>query len=106
MECRLRDCAKREADSAFCIDIQHQIAKFPGIVVDGPLKIIEKEGDKLEVQYTMACQQCALPIAYRHHKNINSRIFVLQDAISNDPTCVEKKIAEYKQMMAIAKGIK
>merc|ERR1712129_525047 len=106
MESRLNQCAKREADDAFAVDIKHQIVKFPGITMDGGMKVIKRDnGKKLELQHTMNCKSCSLPIAYRHCKDINQckRIFVLQDAVSNDPTCVERKIEEYKQMMAALK---
>ena len=105
MECRLRDCAKRKADHALCIDIKNQVCKWPGLIVDGPMKVLQREGDKLELQYTMPCQQCSLPIAYRHQKNIQqcTRMFVLHDAISNDPTALEKKIKELKQTLAMLK---
>eukprot|EP01084_Bolivina_argentea_P094629 170126_1 len=108
MECRLKDCAKRKSDNSFCIDIKNQVCKFPGVIIDGELKIFERDNNKLELQYIMSCQQCSLPIAYRHCKNIkeSNRIFVLFDAISNDPTCLQKKIQEYKHVIAIAKGLK
>lgn len=108
MECRLKDCPKRKADDAICIDIKQQVCKLPGVIIDGELKIINKENNKLELQYIMNCKQCSLPIGYRHKKNIKQckRIFVLNDAISNDPTCVQKKIQELKQVLAFAKGIK
>eukprot|EP01084_Bolivina_argentea_P137236 241702_1 len=73
MECRLKDCPKRKADNAFCVDIKNQVCKFPGIVIDGPLKTIAKEKDQLELQYTMTCKQCSLPIAYRHTNNIKQK---------------------------------
>lgn len=133
MECRLRDCAKRKADESLCIDINNQVCKWyvlcsfgsnmmccvmsislmlglhsPGMIVDGPMKVLERDNDKLELQYIMPCQQCSLPIAYRHHKNIGQckRIFVLNDAISNDPTALQKKIKELKQSLALVKGFK
>ena len=108
MECRLKDCPKRKADDAICTDIKQQVCKFPGIIIDGPLKIIKKDNDKLELQYYSTCQQCSLPIAYRHQKDIKQckRIFVLNDALSNDPTCVQKKVQELQQVLAFARGAK
>lgn len=111
MECRLKDCAKRKADDAICIDIKQQVCKFPGLIIDGPLKIIQKKDNKLELQYIMKCQQCSLPIGYRHNKDIKQckRIFILNDAISNDPTCFQNKIQELQQVLAYAmnaKGLK
>mmetsp|Transcript_74103 Transcript_74103/g.118052 ORF Transcript_74103/g.118052 Transcript_74103/m.118052 type:complete len:216 (-) Transcript_74103:173-820(-) len=107
MECRLKDCAQRFADDAYGVDIVNQVCKFPGIVIGSQLKVMQKANDKLEIQYMMSCQQCSLPIAYRHYQDIKQcpRIFVFNDSISNDPTCVQKKIYQLKQTLSFAKGV-
>ena len=98
MECRLNDCAQRKRDGAFGVDVKNQVCKFLGLQAEGHIKVLQRDGDKLELEYTMNCRQCSLPIAYRHQKNIKQceRIFVLQDAISNDQTCAQQKIQEFK----------
>ena len=107
MECGLNDCAKRKSDNSYAIDIINQLCKFPGLIINGNTKIIERDNNKLEIQYTMLCKQCSLPVAYRHKKNISQckRIFALFDSISTDPTCFQNKIEQLKQTLNMAKSI-
>jgi len=58
------------------------------------------------MQYRMHCCLCCLPIAYRHDPDIShsNRIFILNDALSNDPLTFQKKISELKNTFAVAKG--
>ncbi|ETO29970.1 hypothetical protein RFI_07152 [Reticulomyxa filosa] len=68
---------------------------------------VEKTVEALEIQYRMNCRSCALPILYRHKSDRNScnRVFVFNDALSNDPTVVTQKIEMLKESLAIAKGL-
>lgn len=61
---------------------------------------------RLEIQYRLHCCSCCLPIAYRHNADMSqcNRIFILNDALSNDPLTFQKKISELKSAFAIAKG--
>ena len=69
-------------------------------------EIVTKTIEKLEVQYRFFCQSCDLPVAYCHvaDRNKCKRIFIINDALSNDPTMVQQKIRQLKHVFDIAKG--
>lgn len=118
MESRLKDCVTRKTDNSFCVDIKQQIFRYTGVYFESKpiifkrdIVINDKDNKKnyykLEIIWTINCKQCGLTIGYKHEKDINkcTRIFIFEDAISNDPMIVHTKIAELQQSLAIAKGL-
>ena len=130
MESRLQSAAVRRLDCSRCIDISTQVIKLSGIEKSkkkdkSVIKLRSSDGYKLEIRYHLQCKKCHLPVAYVHNEPIESeesdsdeldseesmsrmidlsncsRLFVLDDALSDDPTAFSSKIDQLSRVLSL-----